>query len=147
MSVTSRFWAKVEVGDECWTWTAGCISTGYGALHPTKGTTVLAHRFSYELHHGPIPQGMVVDHECHNRTDCRGGKECPHRKCVNPAHLRLRTNQENLRAGPQHNSKKTQCRMGHEYTPQNTRIHRSGSRSCRTCAADQDRKRDRKKRR
>jgi len=67
-----RFWAKVDKTDECWIWTGSKDRKGYG-----KANGGLAHRFSYEFAHGPIPGGMFVDHICHNPA------------CVNPDHLRL----------------------------------------------------------
>lgn len=77
-----RFWAKVEKSDGCWNWIAGTV-TGYG-LHSIGRKRVLAHRFSYELLVGPIPDGLQLDHRCHNR------------RCVNPDHLRPATNGQNV---------------------------------------------------
>jgi hypothetical protein len=77
-----RFWAKVEKTENCWNWTAR-TTTGYGVVHGVNGKKVLAHRFAYELLVGPIPDGMQIDHRCHNRS------------CVNPGHLRLATNKQN----------------------------------------------------
>ena len=55
-----RFWARVnrEAGpDACWPWIGGKTGTGYGTIM-VNYKNVLAHRFSYELHSGPIPEGM-----------------------------------------------------------------------------------------
>jgi len=91
-TLEERFWARVEKTDTCWNWMGGTINGGYGAFDRfDTGTQTVAHRFSFELANGPIPEGMLVDHLCFNRA------------CCNPAHLRLATpkqNQEN-RSGAQ----------------------------------------------
>jgi hypothetical protein len=89
----NRFWSKVEKTDTCWNWIAGHTGAGYGLYH-FDGITQPAHRVSYEMHKGKIPEGLSIDHICHNIS------------CVNPDHLRLATtkrNMENL-SGPQRNS-------------------------------------------
>lgn len=82
LSLEDRFWSKVNKTETCWEWTAASLPLGYGVIRVDK-SNVRAHRLSYEMHVGPIPEGMQVDHICHNPP------------CVNPEHLRLATNKQN----------------------------------------------------
>lgn len=80
-----RFWSKVNIGksNECWEWLTTLYVDGYGQFMINR-TSRRSHRISYELNHGPIPNNMVIMHTCDNR------------KCVNPAHLKLGTQQQNI---------------------------------------------------
>lgn len=81
-----RFWAKVEMGPFCWEWRGSLNTGGYGNL-TAASRAKLAHRASWEMHFGPIPDGLCVMHRCDNR------------RCVNPAHLVLGTYLDNNRDG------------------------------------------------
>lgn len=122
--------------DACWPWTGGITRDGYGYLH-VAGKTRMAHRESYSREHGEIPPGMVIDHECHNRSGCTlTTGECPHRRCCNPTHLGAKTNEENIKASPNALVNRTHClRAGHELTPENILHVTVGGYSVRRCAA------------
>ncbi|HZN76053.1 MAG TPA: HNH endonuclease signature motif containing protein [Micromonosporaceae bacterium] len=125
--------ARVVVAQNgCWLWGGAIQSKGYGAFgYGGKGKSVLAHRWSYVTFVGPVPQGMQVDHLCHNRDlDCPGGK-CAHRLCVRPDHLEPVTNEVNSRRGAV--GRKSHCVQGHRYTAANTIRKRNGARNCREC--------------
>lgn len=87
----------------CWRWTGVVNEQGYGYyLHRTTSDGLprkhqAAHRYVYEQLVGPIPAGLQLDHACHNPKNCQGGPTCPHRLCVNPAHLEPVTSKENAR--------------------------------------------------
>lgn len=119
-----RFNEKVRLGDGCWEWTAYVGSNGYGRFY-FEGRGALAHRWSYEFYKGQIPEGLVIDHLCRNRS------------CVNPEHLAVAQSVNVLRGlGPQVVEERgglvTHCPQGHQYTEENT--YRGGrGRTCVTC--------------
>ncbi len=73
MTPEERFWSKVEKTESCWLWKGGTTARGYGQFYLDK--SLLAHRFSYTLLVGPIPDGLLFDHTCQVKT------------CVRPDHL------------------------------------------------------------
>ena len=95
-----------EPNSGCWLWTAS-TSNGYGIIK-VRGRFRGAHRVSYEIYRGAIPPGFVTDHLC--RVPC----------CVNPDHLEVVTIGENVRRGDNHHRRKTACKRGHPFTPENT---------------------------
>lgn len=141
-----RFWSRVDKRgpDECWSWLGRITEKGYGAfVLPTR----TAHRFSWVLAHGSIPprsSGLMLDHLCHTRdAECVLAASCPHRRCVNPAHLELVSAGENSRrahkssaarqAGGRANAAKTHCPKGHPYSGENLFLTSNGGRACRIC--------------
>ena len=88
--VTARFWSKVDRSGDCWVWTA-CRhrdrhgAPTYGMLRGPNRTTLKAHRVSYEIAYGLIPEGQAVLHGCDNYA------------CVRPTHLYLGTQLDNIR--------------------------------------------------
>jgi hypothetical protein len=122
----------------CWEWTGVLTKDLYGRF-AGRG----AHRITAALAYGPIPTGMQVDHVCHNDdATCTSVAGCRHRRCVNPAHLRIVTPRENTLASRNtlggKNIVKTHCAAGHEFAGWNLYVPPSGERRCRTCMAAAD---------
>lgn len=120
-----RFESKFQKTDGCWLWRGSLVVNGYGRMRPHgKANHVNAHRISYELYVGRIPEGLTLDHLCRVRA------------CVNPSHLEPVTKSVNTLRGygaAAKNARKIQCNRGHKYTSKNTYLRSSGHRICRRC--------------
>jgi len=122
--------------NECWVWPGTHNSTGYPMVG-RDGKTTGAHRASYELRYGPIPEGLEADHTCETRS------------CWNPDHIEPTTRHENIMrgTGPEVTQRRhrnvSHCPQGHEYTPENTYTHRNRKgydlRTCRACSRERTR--------
>ena len=124
VGIEERFWERVvpEPNSGCWLWT-GALITGYGVLwEKERDGNIYAHRFSYELHHGPLPDGLQLDHLCRVRS------------CVNPDHLEPVTPRVNTLRAPDQvaavNARKRFCSRGHAFT---YREPVTKNRRCRSC--------------
>lgn len=139
-----RLAAKILKDDSsgCWLWRGSNDGDqGYGRFY-LNGRLLGAHRASYILHCGPIPDGMDIDHICRVPS------------CVNPEHLRTATRQENLATARKHGlalggaasgekqKSKTHCPQGHSY--EDAIITKRGWRRCRQCFYEKERIRKRR---
>lgn len=127
-----RFMAKVEPepNSGCWLWLGALNGKGYGVFERFgvgRRRANTAHRFSYEVHRGPIPEGLDLDHLCRVH------------QCVNPSHLEAVPRRVNLLRGAGFNAinaAKTHCRLGHPFSGDNLVIviNTYGTeRRCREC--------------
>lgn len=149
MTESERFWSKVDRSggiNACWWWTGTVGSGGYGDFYVHNGSPRIqkAHRYSYGLHYGAIPDDVEIDHLCHTKKCPTPGVGDKCRSCVNPLHLEAVSRQTNILRGqsPERTREHffttvTHCPKGHEYTPENIRweyrANGKGTRHCREC--------------
>ena len=120
------FFESIKINN-CWEWQGYKTKKGYGRIRwradNNKRNCIAAHRLSYEIHKGNIPEGLTIDHLCRNRL------------CVNPDHLEAVTNKENILRGAgvcAENLRKTHCKRGHEYKKETVYLSKKG-RCCKIC--------------
>lgn len=131
-TVSDRLWAQVQKSDGCWLWTGAKNSSGYGSMAGGQYRSTLVHRVVWQMTHGKlIPKGMCICHRCDVKL------------CVRPDHLFLGTYSDNQRdlvaKGGHFEARKTHCKRGHEFTPENTYHNpakKPGHRSCYRCIKD-----------
>lgn len=120
-----RFDANTSHEGECIVWIGDTNAAGYGRIG-VGGRRVLAHRYAWERQHGPVPDGLELDHLCRNRA------------CVNLAHLEPVTHRVNVLRGEAPAAKVVRsdvCKRGHAYDEANTHVGPDGKRYCRKCRA------------
>lgn len=124
----------------CWSWTGSTDPDGYPTAW-ADGTPCKSLRVLYGALVGPIPDGHVMDHLCHTASTCTLGRDCPHRRCINPYHAEPVTRAENTRRGhfprgPRPEQERATCPQGHQRSRRP-----AGNMACRVCDADRARAR------
>lgn len=114
----------VDAATGCWLWQRELDPQGYARVTWNRTPGRLAHRVAYEEFVAPIPAGFVIDHLCRTPS------------CVNPQHLEVVTQAENVRRGDA-KKRRTHCPAGHPYDAENTYIRPyDWAQICRTCRAE-----------
>ena len=130
-----RVLSRITVNNQgCWEWKSPLHDGGYATMSVDDKSQYI-HRLIYEYYHGQIQSDLQIDHLCRNR------------KCVNPIHLELVTQKENIMRGKGVgvlNSLKTQCPKGHPYTKENLIMYKDGSKKCRICHNERQKQYQRK---
>lgn len=124
-----RITARAEYNEDgCLIWPGAVNSRGYGSICAGKrSVSVQTHHIAVLASGRAIPDGMTVDHMCHDSYLCLGGVKCQHRRCVDPNHLEVVTREANSAR----QWEREVCRKGHALS-----VRPNGKRRCKTCAAD-----------
>ena len=131
-----NFWSKVKKTETCWLWLGRLNHSGYGDFWVRINGTfraLKAHRVAYTLLVGRIPANMTLDHV---------GARCGRRNCVNPSHLEVVSNRENVLRGNgicANNARKTHCIHGHKFDEINTTMRGTNHRRCKACDRESSR--------
>lgn len=122
--IETRFWSRVNKTETCWEWTGFLITDGYGVVWYKRRNT-RAHRLSWLLSNGEIPQGLQVCHHCDNR------------KCVRPTHLFLGTAKENAEdAVSKGRIKKPLAKLNEESVEKIRALYADSTQTCREIALE-----------
>lgn len=140
----ARWLDRIDIASPraCWQWPGAVGDGGYSHAVLMKRSRK-PYRMFYEHFIGPVPEGMTLNHTCHDADpDCRGGSYCVHRLCVNPAHLESVSIGNNTKSAF---ATRAYCRAGrHLWTEENTVWIGKGSklqRRCRECKNEKSRAR------
>jgi hypothetical protein len=124
---SERFATKYVVDERtgCWNWIGPVNGNGYGTFNRGSGRVIGAHVFAYEQKYGPVPEGMVLDHEA-----------CDNRRCVNPDHMKPKTQRANVIRSfhPNMVAHRTgMCARGHVLSETGYYVRKNGTRNCAEC--------------